>query len=1271
MGRHAVIFLLFLSTLPAWATETLTLGIFAFRPKPVMEARYAPLADYLSGQLRDTRIELKALDQHEIEEGLANNRLDFVLTNPSHYLLLRSKYPLSGALATLISREDGQSTSSLGGVIITLANKPDIANLPDLRGRRIAVPGFHFLGGYQTQAYELLQAGIHLPGDARIVVVGSHDRVIEAVRNGEAEAGFIRTGVLESMAREGMLDRNQFKVINPQNPPGFPYAVSTHLYPEWAFLALPHVPAHTTRRIVSALLALEPGHPAARAADIEGFSPPADYFPVEDLAQALRLAPFDAVPELTWRDIWQQYAAWIIALVISLLLLTATMVGLVFNLRRLEQSKSWLRTLVNTLPDLVWLKDTNGAYVFCNPRFERFFGARNEDIVGKTDYDFVGREQADSFRANDRLAMMKGGFSVNEETVTFANDGHQELLETTKTPMFDSSGRLIGVLGVGHDITQRKSSEQALAESEARFRHFFEHNSSVMLLIDPTSGRIENANLAAARYYGHALQELIGMSIDRINTLSPEELALERQRAVAQARNHFNFSHRLASGEIRDVEVYSTPVMVAGKPLLFSIVHDITERKQAENRLLLAAGVFTHAREGIMITDAGGRIVEVNDAFSRITGYARQDVLGANPRILKSGRQSAEYYATLWRALLEDGYWSGEIWNRRKDGQVYAEMTTISAVRDATGATTHYVALFTDITPLKEHQKQLEHIAHYDALTHLPNRVLLADRLRQAMAQSQRRNERLAVVYLDLDGFKAVNDAHGHDIGDELLIAISHRMKSALREGDTLARIGGDEFVAVLVGLERAEDCEPVLSRLLLAASDPVQASGLLLSVSASIGVTLYPQDTGDAEQLMRHADQAMYVAKQAGKNRYHLFDVHQDAAVKTLRENLENIQHGLDAHEFTLHYQPKVNMKTGAVVGAEALIRWHHPQRGLLPPAEFLPFTEGHPICVGIGDWVIGTALAQLAQWHGQGLHIPVSVNIAAYHLIQDDFVQRLQQHLESFPEMPAGSLELEVLETSALEDMPRVTDIMRRCLKLGVKFALDDFGTGYSSLNYLKRLPADLLKIDQSFVRSMLDNPEDLAIVNGVMGLASAFRRDIIAEGVETEAHGELLLLIGCEQGQGYGIAKPMPPEEFPGWAANWRPYPSWAAWQNQDFQRDDIPILFADVELRAWIRDVERYLADEDVLPPFMDDKQCLLGRWYHSQGQSKHGHVPEFQAIGPLHRRLHELVDELHALHEQGRKQEALDRLAELHAQRDELTRRLKALPQVSRGSPANH
>lgn len=566
------------------------------------------------------------------------------------------------------------------------------------------------------------------------------------------------------------------------------------------------------------------------------------------------------------------------------------------------------------------------------------------------------------------------------------------------------------------------------------------------------------------------------------------------------------------------------------------------EQSRAESRLQMAASVFTHAREGILITDSQGNIIEANQVFTDITGYNRDEALGKNPRILQSGLHDNDFYSALWQSLISTGNWQGEVWNRRKNGELYAAMMTISAVQDMHGVTQNYVNLFTDITPLKEHQRQLEYIAHYDALTGLPNRVLLADRLKQAIARSHRSGRSLAVLYLDLDGFKAVNDQHGHDIGDQLLVNISHRLKEVLREGDTLARIGGDEFVVVMADLEQPHDYEAVLTRLLNVAAEPVTLNQNLLLISASIGATLYPQDIADADQLLRHADQAMYVAKQAGKNCYHLFDVAKDIAVKTQRESLEHIRVALDRNEFLLYYQPKVNMRTGEVIGAEALVRWQHPERGLLSPAAFLPVIEDHPLSIELGDWVINEALQQIAHWQNIGLLIPVSVNIGALQLQRSEFVTHLAAQLAAHPQVPAAYLQLEIVETSALEDIAEVANIMRCCRDLGVSFAVDDFGTGYSSLTYLKRLPAELLKIDQTFVRDMLDDADDLAIVKGVIGLANAFHRQVIAEGVETVAHGELLIPLGCELAQGYGIARPMPAIDLPAWVATWKPASAW---------------------------------------------------------------------------------------------------------------------------------
>ena len=579
-----------------------------------------------------------------------------------------------------------------------------------------------------------------------------------------------------------------------------------------------------------------------------------------------------------------------------------------------------------------------------------------------------------------------------------------------------------------------------------------------------------------------------------------------------------------------------------GGPVRLALI-DTSERKLEDAKRQLAANVFAQTREGIAITDASGAILEVNAAFTRITGYSREEIVGKNPRVMSSGRQDHAFYTGMWRELLANGHWHGEIWNRHKDGQLYASLQTVSVILDEDGRPFQYVSMYSDITELKAQQVQLERMAHFDALTHLPNRILLADRLRQSLIQTGRHGPTVAVGYLDLDGFKAINDQYGHAVGDQMLVALSHHMKGVMREGDTLARLGGDEFVVVLPDLEDQAASAPLLNRLLMAASQAVTIAGHTLSVTASLGVTFYPQaQMLDADQLLRQADQAMYHAKLAGKNRYCVFDAEHDSGVRLHMENQERIRVALHAGEFVLHYQPRVNMRTGQVLAAEALIRWQHPERGLLAPALFLPLIEGHPLAIALGEWVIDSALAQAEQWRAQGLDLGVSVNVGAGQLQQPEFMAHLQKVLATHPQVSPSCLELEILETNALQDVAQVSQLITSCDSIGVKFSLDDFGTGYSSLTYLKRLRVHTLKIDQSFVRGMLQGTEDLAILRGVISLAHAFDRQVVAEGVESVEHGSLLLKLGCELGQGNAIAPPMPAQALPHWLAHWRPDPAW---------------------------------------------------------------------------------------------------------------------------------
>jgi diguanylate cyclase (GGDEF)-like protein/PAS domain S-box-containing protein len=803
------------------------------------------------------------------------------------------------------------------------------------------------------------------------------------------------------------------------------------------------------------------------------------------------------------------------------------------------------KAIVNSTDDAVITRSLSGTITNWNPSAERIFGYSAAEVIGQPMQMLMpqGQEAQDA----SMLARVAAGQQLEQmETLLRSKAGHLVAVSATISPIVQDAGQVLGISMIARDISARKQTELDLQESEARYRTAFMTSPDAINITRVEDGRYLEVSDGFVRMTGWSRDEVVGKTSLELGLWAD---GTDRTRFMEALRRDGYYENLEAQFQAKDghtiVGLMSAHLMtVKGERCLLSVTRDITDRKQAEEKLKLAASVFSHAREGISITDVDGNILDVNDTFTDITGYSRAEAIGQNSRLLRSGRQSTEFYAIFWQQLKDKGHWYGEIWNRRKNGQEFAEIMTISAVKNSAGTTQSYVCLFSDITLQKEHALHLEHIAHYDALTNLPNRVLLADRMKQAMTQAQRREQRIAVAYLDLDGFKDINDQYGHQIGDQLLVSIANSMKQALREGDTLARLGGDEFVAVLLDLHDASDSASMLKRILAAAAIPMQLGELRLQVSASMGVTYFPQKQDlDADQLLRQADQAMYQAKLAGKNRCQVFDAAHDTSLRVHHESVERIRLALERREFCLHYQPKVNMRTGALLGVEALIRWQHPERGLLAPALFLPVIENHALAVDVGEWVMGEALTQIGRWQALGLRVAISVNVGARQLQQSNFVERLRAILAQYPQVEPAQLELEILETSALEDVAQVSERIAACAKLGVLFALDDFGTGYSSLTYLKRLQVEYLKIDQSFVRDMLDDPNDLAILEGVIGLALAFKRQVIAEGVETAAHGRALLNLGCDLAQGYGIARPMPAADLPLWIRHWTPDPSWS--------------------------------------------------------------------------------------------------------------------------------
>jgi len=809
---------------------------------------------------------------------------------------------------------------------------------------------------------------------------------------------------------------------------------------------------------------------------------------------------------------------------------------------QLDDAQSHLLSVINNVPALIAYVDARQRYVYVNARYRERFAPGVTDITQCTVRDILGPERYAI--AAPLIAQVLQGQPQGYDWEPFP--GVWQAIQYA--PKRDDAGQVVGYYVLGTDITERRRNEQALQASEQRLARVLEGADEGYWDWNLQT----NTFVVSPRWetmLGYAPGEMQVDTTNWPNLVHPDDLpdalaSIQRHTAGQSDKHEAEFRMRTQPGDWRWIRTSGRIVTRSadGRPLLMSGTHtDIHQRKLLEFAQQEAAVVFDSSYEGIMMANADRLITKVNPAFTRITGYESNEVLGQSPHILSSGRHGTAFFNAFWSSLNEHGFWRGEIWNKRKSGEEFAVLQAVSVVYDAQRRVQHYVSVFTDISQIKAHEAELNRVANYDPLTQLPNRRLLSDRLEQALIRAERSGKLCAVCFLDLDGFKAVNDVHGHAAGDEVLVGVAEHLKSVLRADDTLARLGGDEFVLV-ASVATPDECTLILDRVLNATRQPVSVGGQLLSLTASIGVSLYPADNADPDTLLRHADQAMYQAKQAGKSRYQLFDPEIDRQSQAHRIQLAQLRVALETAQLVLFYQPKVDLVTGEVMGVEALVRWQHPQKGLLQPGEFLPSVHGSDLEHLLGEWVVEAALRQMEVWLEEGAAIKVSVNVSANHLLRPDFSTRLADALARHPRIHPANLELEVLETAAIADMEQAVDILQRCTDLGVRFSLDDFGTGYSSLTYLRKLPVHTLKIDQSFVRNMLTDPEDLGIVHGVIELAAAFHREVIAEGVETLAHGARLRELGCRFGQGYGIARPMPASQLTQWRSQWLTLKPW---------------------------------------------------------------------------------------------------------------------------------
>jgi len=595
------------------------------------------------------------------------------------------------------------------------------------------------------------------------------------------------------------------------------------------------------------------------------------------------------------------------------------------------------------------------------------------------------------------------------------------------------------------------------------------------------------------------------------------------------AIHNFEWRMRTRSGDVRHILGSAERMTLADEPCILVVGQDITARKHADEQMRKLSSALEQTAEAVMITDRRGIVEYVNPAFETITGFSRKEMIGDKPSIVKSGRQGPEFYRQLWRTISAGEVFSEVFINKRKDGSLFYEEKTITPLKNDTGEVTHYVSTGHDITERMQTQEQLRFLAHHDALTELPNRTLLLDRLKQALARVRRGNRRLAVLFLDIDRFKTINDTLGHDIGDHLLQDLSQRLRSCLRDGDTVARFGGDEFVVLLDDLGNVTDITGIAQKILEVLKPPFIVGEATLHVTASIGVSMFPSDGEDSGTLLKNADTAMYRAKDLGRNTYQFYSADMSARAFE-RLTLENsLRHALEREQFVLYYQPQVDVRSGQVVGAEALLRWRHVEFGLVAPAEFVPLLEETGLIMPVGEWVFRRACAQLKKWHEAGHHdLRVSLNLSSRQFSDRHLGTTIKQIMEETGVRPE-CIELEITESLIMQHTRTTMDILETLNRTGVRVGLDDFGTGYSSLAYLRRFPLDSLKIDRSFVLDIPKDPDDMAITQAIIMMGRSLKLDLVAEGVETVEQRDFLLGQGCPVMQGHLFGHPMAAEDF----------------------------------------------------------------------------------------------------------------------------------------------
>jgi len=811
------------------------------------------------------------------------------------------------------------------------------------------------------------------------------------------------------------------------------------------------------------------------------------------------------------------------------------------DLKQRGAAETWankLSMVVDQNPSTIFITDLDGRIEYVNEKFVETTGYSRAEAIGQNSSILRPLANDDPVYQGLREAIASAQ-SWKGELQNKRRDGTLYWERVLVSPIRDARGEVTNYMSIRENISELRAVMTRLQESEGRFRGAMAAMVEGLAILSP-NGRFLFGNRAAEQLLQLAEGELQGME--------PQDIPLERLRedGTPYLMDEFPSAITLREGrEVRDavvgyrapdgqvtwVSLNTTPLLMGEAQNCGAVVTftDITERRRADEQLKLAYAAIHHSGEGILVTDAAHRIVSANPAFESVTGYAAAEIIGKTPGYVSSAKHGDQFYATVQEVLDAAGYWQGEVWNQRKNGEVYPEWMGVSAVSENDGRPKYYVYIFSDMSERQAAQERIEFLAHHDPLTGLPNRLLLRDRAEQAQAQATRMQSRVALMFLDLDRFKTINDSLGHPVGDALLLTVVERLKGCVRDSDTISRQGGDEFIILLNDVRDSEAASRVADKIHQRMGEPIVLGNQTLISSFSIGIALYPDDGEDFDSLLQKADTAMYHAKESGRNSHRFFTEQMNLQVVEHMTMETQLRSALERNEFVLHYQPQLDLHEGGIVGVEALIRWNNPEFGLVSPAKFIPVAEDSGLIVPIGAWVLNEACRQAKAWQDAGLPpFVVAVNLSAVQFRRLDLVNTVINALV-LSDLDSQWLELELTESILIQDAEATLDSVRRLKALGVKLSVDDFGTGYSSLAYLKRFSVDKLKIDQSFIRDLVADPDDAAIVRAIIQMARSLKLTTIAEGVETEELSNLLRLFHCDEIQGYWFARPIPADQL----------------------------------------------------------------------------------------------------------------------------------------------